>query len=835
MGEITGPFRLGALFDRAPVPAAMAYRRGPSRSPMRRLLLCLVAVWTAGASAQSGEVRGTVTDAATGAPLVAANVAIVGPDGAVVGGTSTNAEGAFSLRLAAFPATLAVRFLGYETDRLGVEDSTAMPLRFALAPDAEALGEVVVRAGENPAVTLMRRVIYKTRLARDRLGPYAVTAYARTTIRAPDTSIVGITEAVSDAYWSPEAGWREVVVASRETANLREGAGAGAVAEGLVDLLAADVEVAGHRLVGPTHPDALRVYDVLITGELSLDGRRVVEVSVEPFARTSSAFVGTLQILYDTADVLAADLRPGPAFLFPPPLRVEGVRFRQQYVPVSADSSLWLPAGLQSEIGVGFRVDALLTADPIQIGRTAQFSDYRLGARAPDVFAEGESVRRAPEAADDRLGAPGVAAPLTEDEEEAYVAGERLGSPEEAFVFHGPLAPLARRNIRVSSASRDDSSGGGEPPPWGVSISPLGAVNPAEKVRLGAEAAVRVGGLRATPRVAYRVADAGLSFDTEVALPVGTIDAGWGSPALTLVAEAADDVQRRIAPSAPDLSVYGVDGRGGYYASRRVAAGVTATARDLGTISDGGFTQFDVEAEASLRFVAETASTYEADRIFDGGLDRDVLQFGFGSKTVRSLRLNGALGTLDEPLGLIPRRAVGVTAEWAPSAFGGPAFWRADAVLDARVTTFGQRRVLPAALDLRLSGGVSGGDVPAFRLYAVEHALGDKGVAGTTFGALRSRTDVPEAGRRYGMLAWEHSFRTIPFEIVGLDGLTQRAYNLILHGAHARTWGGARAAEAWHHEVGLSLAGLLGVLRVDATVRLDAPGAVLGLGLTRPF
>ncbi|MEM1115476.1 MAG: carboxypeptidase-like regulatory domain-containing protein [Bacteroidota bacterium] len=804
---------------------------------MRTFLLCLLAAWAAGtASAQSSVVAGTVTDAETGDPLVAVNVAIVGPGGAVVGGTTTNAEGSFSLRLAAFPATLAVRFLGYQTARIVVDDSTASPLQIALRPDAAPLGEVVVRAGENPAVTLMRRVIYKTRLARDRLGPYAVTAYARTTLRGPDSSIVGVTEAVSDAYWSPEVGWREVVVASRETDNLQAGAGAGAVADGLVDLLASDVEVAGHRLFGPTHPDALGVYDVLITGEGSIDGRRVVEVSVEPFARTSSAFVGTLQILFDTADVLSADLRPGPAFLFPPPLHIEGVRFRQQYVPVSADSSLWLPADLGSEIGVGLRVDALLSADPIRVERTAQFSDYRLGVRSPDGFADGEAVRTAPEADGARLDEPGVRAPLTDDEAAAYAAGEDLGSPEDALVFRGLLAPLARRNVRVASASRPDSAGAGDRPLVGVSVAPRGQVNPAETLRLGAGLRVRIGDLRTSPRAEYRVADGGLSYGAEASYPAGAFDIGpRGFATLAVVAEAADDVQRRVAPAAPNLTAYGVNGRGGYYASRRASVGVTVEAQNLGTISDGGFTPFDIEAEASLRFVAETASTYGDDPTEVGVLDADVLLLGFGSRTARSLRLDGSIGTLSGPLGLVPRRAVGVTTEWAPAVLGGPVFWRADAYVDARVTTFGRRRVLPAALDLRLSGGLSGGDVPAFRLFAVERALGGGGVAATTFGALRSRTDVPEAGRRYGMLAWEHSFRTIPFEVVGLDALTRRAYNLILHGAHARTWGGVRPSERWHHEVGVSLAGLLGVLRLDVTTRLDAPGTVVGVGLTRPF
>ena len=773
-------------------------------------------------------VGGVVTDAETGAPLAGANVAVLGGAGAVVGGTSTNAEGQFSLRLRGLPADLAVRYLGYETARLRVTDSTAAPLRVALRPAPAALGEVAVTATENPADALMRRVIARTRASRAAVGPYAVTAYARTTIRDPGRAIKGIVEAVSDAYWAPGAGWREVLVASRQTGNLDGGAGAaGSVADGLVDLLAADVEIAGHRLLGPTHPDALGTYRFRLGASQALDGRLVVEVLLEPRRATASAFVGSLQVLFETADVVAADLRPGPAFLFPPPIQITGARYRQQYVPVAADSSLWLPADLRSEFGFGIALDALLSSDPFFVERAAQLSDYRLGAVAPDSLREGPAVRRAAVPDSSQLVSSGVAVPLTDAEVEAYAAGDSLGSIEDVLVLRGPLAGLARGNIVVSSGAPPDSAA---TPLVAVSPSPRLQVNPAEQVRLGGGVDLRVGALRAAPYAAYRLADGGVSYGADASLRVARPAPGVR---LFVVGGAADDVARRMAPSAPDLGAgpLSVDGRGGYYASRRASGGLAVEVDDVGTLSDGGFVQFTMSAEASLRFVAETAAPYETGDVFDS----DLLGFDAPGVTTRSLRATAGVGTIYTPLGLLPRRALAVTAEWAPSAFGGPAFWRADAVVDWRFATFGRRRVLPAALDVRLSGGVSGGGLPAFRQFAVEHALGDGGFASTTFGALRSRTDTPEAGDRYAMLAWEHSFRTLPFEALGLPALARRSYNVIVHGASARTWGGALAAEAWHHEVGVSLSGLFGLFRLDLTQRLDRADTVVGLGIARVF
>ncbi|GAB5534632.1 MAG: DUF5686 and carboxypeptidase-like regulatory domain-containing protein [Rubricoccaceae bacterium] len=800
---------------------------------MPRLWLAAVLILassTALRAQSASSVEGTVRDAETGEALIGANVAVLSSSGAVVGGTSTNADGRFSLRVDGLPVELAIRYIGYETERLAVTESLRLPVRIALQPDTGVLGEVTVTPGEDPAVALMRRVIARTRAQRDALGPYAVTAYARTTLRTPEREIRGIIEAASDAYWAPETGWREVVVAQQRTGNLGAGGtGAAAIADGLVDLLAEDVAVSGHQLVGPTHRDALRVYTFEIVGTQALDGQLVVEVALEPKRKTASAFIGTLQVLFESADVLAADLEPGESFLFPPPIRITDTRLRQQYVPVAADSSLWLPADLQSTFGFGIHVDALLSADPFFIERAAQFSDYRLGAIAPDSLLEGGTVRRAAQLDTTRLDTPGVAAPLTDDEREAYAAGDSLGSLDELLVLRGPMARGARRFIRVSPGGGVPDSVAA-PPFFGYSLSPRFSANPAEVVRPGLGVDLRFGRAHIEPYAAFRAADQGVSYGADARIPLARFRIGDRSPARAqLVGRASDGVDRRSAQSAEEILGSLVSGPGGYYASRQASGGLELAVNNLTSIRDGGFVRFDVEAEASLRFIAETASPYRPDRESENLL-------AFERQTTRSLRFNGAIGTLDEPIGLIPRRSFSVMAELAPTLFGaGDDYWRAEAVAQTRIVTFGRRRVLPAALDVRLSGGVSGGDVPVFRQFALEHAVGTGPVGFTAFGALRSRTDAPEAGDRYAMLAWEHSFRTIPFEVLGLDGLTRRAYNILLHGAHARTWDGPFASTQTHHELGVSLSGLFGGLRLDVTQQLDRANTVVGIGVARVF
>ncbi|MEX0748214.1 MAG: hypothetical protein WD275_09465, partial [Rhodothermales bacterium] len=60
---------------------------------------------------------------------------------------------------------------------------------------------------------------------------------------------------------------------------------------------------------------------------------------------------------------------------------------------------------------------------------------------------------------------------------------------------------------------------------------------------------------------------------------------------------------------------------------------------------------------------------------------------------------------------------------------------------------------------------------------------------------------------------------------------------------HARTWLSERlqdemgypgaAPDSFHHEIGISLSGVFGLFRIDATRRLDEPGFTMGIGVAR--
>jgi iron complex outermembrane receptor protein len=104
----------------------------------KTLVVLLFAIIGISASAQDRTVTGKVTDAKDGAPLVAASVAVKGTNK----GTTTAADGTFSINVASNQTTLVVTFLNYATKEVQIAGKNS--INVALSQSADQLSEVVV-------------------------------------------------------------------------------------------------------------------------------------------------------------------------------------------------------------------------------------------------------------------------------------------------------------------------------------------------------------------------------------------------------------------------------------------------------------------------------------------------------------------------------------------------------------------------------------------------------------------------------------------------------------------------------------------------------------------
>src|SRR3984885_9905204 len=117
---------------------------------MRRLLLllCCFAMLTSTVTAQNRTISGKITDA-NGAPVAGATVAVKGTNR----GTSTGADGSFSLSAPAGSRTLVISAVNFATQEIGISGKTDIGTVAMKPGSAQNLSEVVVVAYGTQAKT----------------------------------------------------------------------------------------------------------------------------------------------------------------------------------------------------------------------------------------------------------------------------------------------------------------------------------------------------------------------------------------------------------------------------------------------------------------------------------------------------------------------------------------------------------------------------------------------------------------------------------------------------------------------------------------------------------
>ena len=800
-------------------------------------------------AAQTAKVlRGDVRDAETSAPLPAATVQVEG----TFRGTIANAEGRYELRVDSLPATIVVRYIGYETVRHRVTATSAARQDVALRPATLEMDALVV-TGES-GTSIMRKVITRKQARRARLRTYGADAYNRFTL-SNDTGIVSIAESLTRLFWDEERGTREIVKSRRQTANLKleQFLPAGLFVTNLYD---DDIEVGGYTLVGVTSPDALSHYDFEIEGTRALDGRRVYDLRVRPKSRLKSAFVGTVAVLEGAWALLEADLRPGRAFLFPPPVEALRIAYRQQFSDFGKD--VWLPVSFRSHTEVEVALPGLLRVPKITIDQVSRLSNYAVNVPLPDSLYENESYLAVDSAAVQRgtllsrmpqenalqndtsfAQADGAAVPLSAREETAFASIDSTMTLEKAYAPTGLLV----RFLELGGSFNDEEGGGvggevpagegGGGPPLDLDydlipqvwFNGVDALNAALKVRLRAGEQLALTGLGG-----YKTGLRTATYGGELSYELGRRTTLRGAYHYGTEPRYHSRLYGRLFNSLNVLA--GGDDYFDYYGSERVSASVSR--RFPGQV------RVEVGALSERSFPVRRTTSYD---VFGTGNEQPPnppVQSGF----LRSAFAEVTIGDEEELWpGLSGQKRLHLAVEHSfpkmlESDFD---FTRFTGAFDYAVPTFFRRRLLPNQLDVRLTGGTFIGTLPLQRFGLVEASRRPL----TAYGALHTLAARPYEGEQYAVFIWEHNFRTVPFEAVGLYGLAQRGWSLLLHGGHGRTWlaedrrlppGYVRSAPGGlHHEFGVALNGILGVLRLDFTARLDRPGFVVGLSTARLF
>ena len=693
----------------------------------------------------------------------------------------------------------------------------------------------------------MQRVIEQKAQQRSERPPsYRAHASSRV-VWAEEAGAVRIDDVTSTLYWKQGAGRREVVTGRRETPS-------GSAEVRLADVQRVpsfyddNIRLGGFTYIGPTHPQAFRYYSFELEGRATYEGQRVYELSVRPRTNLQPAFSGQLRVLADSYLLLDVRLHPGPSVYFPAPVYDAELTYRQQFGRV--EERYWLPLNFRVE-GTYFIGLPGLYFPPLQYKQRSQITDYAFDVALPDSLFEGKA--RIAKAETPEVSA-GDFLPRTDEEEAAYrrveaqqVSMRSAFAPRGLLTRLGPVSSLL--NLYLGVFEEEEEEGRASSSPLGQvrrgveQLQPEGWFNRVDALHLGVAPL-----LQPTDRLALQ-GQLGYSTGLRLWTYGGRIEGKVGPDERgSLALDYHYGVDPRysrgvegerfengmdmlglgnLTPDEDYFDYYGNERwrlQAGYLLESldaRVAVGLR-NERHFSVRKTSNFHLYgDVDPFGGLFLLGgvwDFPDTYRSNPAVEEGRLRSVV-FEAGWRDGK--------GVLGRP----GQRGVKAFLEYSPEQLGSDFdFLRLDLKAGWRITTFLQRRPQPNTLDLYLTAGASAGRPPLQRLGTIH----GKRAPYEDLGLMRTLSVRPYQGEQYAALFWKHDFQTVPFELLGLDWLVRHGLSLSVNGAHGRTWIAEDhlgelpplrfMPDGVHHEVGLALEGILGVVSVDVTKRLDAPG-----------
>jgi hypothetical protein len=774
-------------------------------------------------SAQSQHsIGGTIQDAESGEFLPAANIQIAG----TLKGTISNQQGDFSLTLDSLPATLIVSYIGYATARVSITDISPRNLIISLQPIAYELEPIIV-TGEDPAIRIMREVIRRKALWRSTLNSFAARAYTRLVLEN-DTSITSIMESISTVYWDRERGIREVVHSRRQTSNMAENENFASV--GIITNLYDDnIEIAGFDIIGVTHPDALDHYHFQLEGQRRRDKQIIYDISVRPKSKLQPTFVGKIAVLDSAFALLEVDLTPSDAVLFPTPIKDFSIRYIQQFNNFGTD--YWLPIDMRvmGSIKIGF---IGLQFPKIIIKRLSRLTDYQINSQLPDsLFEKEESVTidstRIQADPDSVFTANPEVIPYSDPEKQAYGSLDSTMTLEKAYRPTGPLA-------RFVEVETDSEEGDSEKPRNTLlyNISPILTYDRVDEATIGLNKGFKTTQLNLKLFGGYKTGRSDWFYGGELRITPERLKP-W-----QFLFKYYDKTDTRYESNTYPLLFTSIHTFLGYrdyfdfYRNRKFHATASFHVSGLSSRFRLGM---NLERHQSL----QKSTDYNV-------LGRDIVQREnpqIPEGNLNSLEFEFISDEDYIPWGIVGQNFWKLYLEYSsPDVMNSEFdFLRVAITGDFRIPTFLRRRLLPNTLDVHLVAATSRGDLPPQRFSSIDGTL----QIFSPFSVLRTLISKAYEGEKHFGIFWEHNFRTVPFELLGLQSIARNNISIILHGASARSWISEETlqnlsytpvyVEQFHHELGLSVNGLFDLFRFDFTQRLDQKDFYIGFSFSRLF
>lgn len=281
-------------------------------------------------------------------------------------GTNSNINGLYTLKLPAGKHEIIYQYVGY-SKRIETIDLTAdKTLNVILAADGIALKEVEVKAGEDPAVPIIKKAIKRRKYYLNQLDAYTCKAYIKGLQRIDklpknftklikltggdpsDTNqlkgVVYLSESESKYHFQKTDNEKEIMYSSKVSGD-NKAFSFNQLSDMKVNFYKNLIELgnlSNRPFVSPINENAFLYYRFYLIGKIEGEGKIINKIKVVPKRKTDPCFRGIIYIQDSTWRISSSDLiiTKDAKINF-----VDTLQVKQIYSSVLADS-IWMPIAL---------------------------------------------------------------------------------------------------------------------------------------------------------------------------------------------------------------------------------------------------------------------------------------------------------------------------------------------------------------------------------------------------------------------------------------------------------------------------------------------------------
>ncbi len=303
-----------------------------------RYLYCFLLLFLATISSLAQGVQGTIRNE-RGEPLSYATIYIQ----QLETGTTTNEEGYYEIRLEPGTYDLVFQYLGYASQSQSVTVGTNFQeINITLPTQTIQLKEVIVKAGaEDPAYTIMRKAIAKSKYHQMQVQHYTAQVYVKGGGRVKktpfylrkllekegvDSSTVFVSESISEITFEQPNTLKERVISVRSSGEDNDTSPNGFIYGSFYE-----PEIAG--AISPLSPRAFAYYRFRYEGSFYDRGREINKIRIIPRSKGDDVFTGLIYIVDDLWSIHSLNM-----FTYKQGFKILA---KQIYAPIQ--EAVWLP------------------------------------------------------------------------------------------------------------------------------------------------------------------------------------------------------------------------------------------------------------------------------------------------------------------------------------------------------------------------------------------------------------------------------------------------------------------------------------------------------------